>query len=108
MDDDDLAQAVAVGFLEDMPRQIEALRSYLEAGDAEGAVRQAHTIKGASANVGGESLRATAFEMEKAARAGDLADVVAGLPALEFRFGRLKEAMQDFVDGKSPGPSDRP
>jgi PAS domain S-box-containing protein len=108
MDDEDLARAVVVGFLEDMPRQIVALRSYLEAGDAEGAVRQAHTIKGASANVGGESLRAMAFEMEKAARAGDLADVVAGLPALEFRFGRLKEAMQAFVDGKSPGPSDRP
>ena len=108
MNDEDLARAVAVGFLEDIPRQISALRSYLEAGDAEGAVRQAHTIKGASATVGGESVRATAFEMEKAARAGDLANVAAGLPALEFRFGRLKEAMQDFVDEKSPDPSLRP
>jgi PAS domain S-box-containing protein len=107
MDDEDLARAVAVGFLEDMPRQIEALRSYLQAGDAEGAVRQAHTIKGASANVGGESLRAVAFAMEKAARAGDLADVVARLSDLESRFARLKEAMQAFVDEKSLGPSDQ-
>jgi PAS domain S-box-containing protein len=106
MDDEDLARAVAVGFLEDMPRQIEVLRSYLEAGDAEGTVRQAHTIKGASANVGGESLRAVAFAMEKAARAGDIADVVARLLDLDARFARLKEAMQAFVDEKSPGPSE--
>jgi PAS domain S-box-containing protein len=106
MDDEDLARAVAVGFLEDMPRQIETLRSYLEAGDAEGVARQTHTIKGASANVGGESVRAEALEMEKAARAGDLADVVARLPDLESHFARLQEAMRAFVDGKSPGPSD--
>jgi CheY-like chemotaxis protein/HPt (histidine-containing phosphotransfer) domain-containing protein len=107
MNDEDLARAVAVGFLEDMPRQIDALRSYLAAGDVEGAVRQAHTIKGASANVGGESLRAVAFEMEQAAGAGDLADVVARLPELDARFARLREAMQAFADEKSPASSER-
>jgi len=42
-----LARTVVDGFLEDVPRQIEALRNYLGAGDAQGAFRQAHTIKGA-------------------------------------------------------------
>ena len=83
MDDEDLARTVAEGFLEDIPRQIEALRGYLEAGDAPGAERQAHTIKGAAANMGGEHLREVAFEMEKAGKAGDL----------EREFARLKEAM---------------
>ncbi len=60
MDDEELARIVVDGFLEDVPRQIEALRGCLVAGDAPGAIRQAHTIKGASANVGGEALRAVA------------------------------------------------
>jgi PAS domain S-box-containing protein len=108
MGDEDLALTVVDGFLEDIPRQIEALRRYLDAGDIEGAVLQAHTIKGASANVGGESVRAAAIEMEEAAHAGDLAAVRSRLPDLESRFARLKEAMQVFVHEKRSGPSEQP
>jgi PAS domain S-box-containing protein len=108
MEDEDLARAVVVGFLEDMPRQIDALRSYLEASDVEGTARQAHTIKGASANVCGESLRAVAFAMEKDAAAGDLANVVARLPDLDARYASLSEAMRVFVDEKRPGSSEQP
>jgi PAS domain S-box-containing protein len=104
MDDEDLARTVVDGFLEDAPRQIEALRSYLGAGDAPGALRQAHTIKGASATVGGEALRAVAFEMEKAAIAGDFDAVAAHLPDLESQLALLKEAMIGFVDEKGPEP----
>jgi hypothetical protein len=43
--------------------------------------------------------------MEKAVKAGDLADVLARLPDLESRFARLKESMQDFLDEKGPGSS---
>jgi PAS domain S-box-containing protein len=94
MDDEDLARTVIEAFLGDVPKQIEALRGYLEMGDATSAERQAHTIKGASANLGGEALRAAAFEMEKAAKAGNLEYVTAHLPELEAQFDTLKEAMQ--------------
>ena len=97
MNDEELARSVAAGFLDDIPTQIETLRSYLDARDTDGAARQAHTIKGASANVGGESLRAAAFEMEKAARAGDLAGTAARLPDLDARFAALREAMRAFA-----------
>jgi PAS domain S-box-containing protein len=93
MHDKELAKAVAEGFFEDIPRQIEALRRYLEDQDAPGAERQAHTIKGASATVGGEALRAVAYEMEMAGRAGDLAAVKTGLAELEAQFERLKQTM---------------
>ena len=66
---------------------------YLDAWDAPGAERQAHTLKGASATVGGEALRALAFEMEKAGKAGDLGSVAARMDDLEREFVRLKEAM---------------
>ena len=92
MDDEDLARKVIEGFLDDIPKQIEVLKGCLEAGDAARAERQAHTIKGASANVGGEALRAVAFEMEKAAKAGDLEAVTARLPELENQFARLRKS----------------
>ena len=97
MDDEDLAQTVIDGFLKDIPKQIEALRSYLEAGDTAAALRQAHTIKGASANVGGEALRAAAISMENAGRVGDVEAVKARLLDIESQFGRLREAMNAFM-----------
>jgi signal transduction histidine kinase/DNA-binding response OmpR family regulator len=93
MDDADLARVVTENFLDDVPRQIEALRGYLDAWDAAGAERQAHSLKGASSNVGGEALRALASEMEKAGRAGELDLVRARMDDLEREFARLKEAM---------------
>jgi HPt (histidine-containing phosphotransfer) domain-containing protein len=100
MDDEDLARTVVGGFLEDIPKLIEALKGYLEAGDAPSAERQAHSIKGASANVGGERLRAVAFEMEKAGKTGDLESITARLPELENQFARLKESMSECLNLK--------
>jgi len=93
MDDEDLARTVAKGFLDDIPRQIEALRNYLEAGNATGARQQAHTIKGASANVGGICLEEVAFEMEKAGEKGDVDTIKACMAGLETQFDQLKIAI---------------
>jgi HPt (histidine-containing phosphotransfer) domain-containing protein len=93
MDDENLARKVAGVFLADFPRQIEALLRYLEARDTTNTERVAHTIKGASANVGGERLRTVAFEMEKAAKAGDLNAVTARIAELEAEFDLLQPAM---------------
>jgi PAS domain S-box-containing protein len=90
MDDRELARTILDGFLKDIPLQIAALRRDLEAGDLTSATRQAHTIKGASANVGGERLRAAADEMERAGRSGDLQAVTALLAELQAQFYALK------------------
>ncbi len=93
MDDGDLARTVTDGFLADIPRQIEALHGHLEAGNALECERQAHTIKGASASVGGERLRGEAHGIEKAAHAGDLDAVKARMAGLETEFDRLRREM---------------
>jgi len=93
MGDAELAMAVMKRFLEDMPLQIEALKGFLESADAPAAQRQAHTIKGASANVGGERLRNAALQVETAVRAGDLSRAASLIPEVEREFGRLKDAM---------------
>jgi PAS domain S-box-containing protein len=91
--DDALAQIVYEAFLEDMPRQIQALKQLVADRDDAASARQAHSIKGASANVGGETLRKLAAEMEKAADAGDWRAVIDRMDELELQFSRLKCAM---------------
>ncbi len=85
-------------FIGDAPKQVAALREALADGDAPTARRHAHTLKGASANVGAEALRAAAYEVEKAAAAGDLAaaeelagDVETELQRLQERLARGEE-----------------
>ena len=94
MDDEELVTVILEGFLSDIPKQILALKGYLESGDTSGTERQAHTIKGASANISAERLRAAAFEVEKAARANNSAAMGMLIQELETQFDRLKECMQ--------------
>jgi PAS domain S-box-containing protein len=94
MGDQELTQTILAGFLDDMPRQIDALRTYLDAGDPAAVEKQAHTIKGAAANVGGELLRLRAFELEKAAGAGDLQNLKTLQRELDLAFEALKQAMK--------------
>jgi HPt (histidine-containing phosphotransfer) domain-containing protein len=100
LDDSELVDRVIEGFLADIPRQIEVLRGYLESGNVEGVERQAHTIKGAAANVDAEALRVLALQMEKAGRAGDLETVKALLSELGGAFQTLRGAMQAGGPGR--------
>jgi CheY-like chemotaxis protein/HPt (histidine-containing phosphotransfer) domain-containing protein len=94
MGDQALAGTIVQRFLADMPRRMKALRDYLEAGDAVGAEREAHTIKGASASVGCEALQALAFELEQAARRGEIGRLKGRMDELRFEFERLKEVIR--------------
>jgi CheY-like chemotaxis protein/HPt (histidine-containing phosphotransfer) domain-containing protein len=98
MDDEEMVREITEIFLADLPVQLGRLAAAVDSGDCLLAGQQAHGIKGASANVGGEALRETAFEMEKAGRAGDLAALKTLLPETQERFIRLKEAMERDVE----------
>ncbi len=93
MHDAYLARVLVKAFLKNAPKQIESLKGYLKTGDVIGVERQAHTIRGASASVGGEALAAVALKMETAGKAGDLEAVKSGMAALESQFDRLKQTM---------------
>ncbi len=93
MGDRKLAGIVASGFLEDMPRQIETLRGFVHAEDAKNVERQAHTIRGAAAAVGGATVMELALSLEQAGRAGALKNAKAALVELETQFNRLKQAI---------------
>ncbi|MEI8285621.1 MAG: response regulator, partial [bacterium] len=93
-DDEELARSLFASFLQDMPPQIASLRDYLKKMDYVGSARQAHTIKGAAANLGGESLRSAATLLEAAAKLEDLAASISCLVVVEAEFERLRQAME--------------
>jgi HPt (histidine-containing phosphotransfer) domain-containing protein len=90
MDDAEIAENVAACFLEDMPRQLQIMRDCLDSGDLRGIQRQAHSIKGASSNIGGLALCAVATEVEKVSALDTARDSVA---ELDLEFERLKQAL---------------
>lgn len=94
MGDSELAKKVLDAFLIDLPGQIRTLNRYIESGDFRGAELQAHSIKSACANVGGEKLRAVAREMERSAGTGDLAATEEMMAGLKTQFDVLKKAIK--------------
>jgi HPt (histidine-containing phosphotransfer) domain-containing protein len=92
--DVELARVVFAAFLEDLPRQIQALQDLVDSGDTAGSARQAHSIRGAAASVSGERLRDAALAMEEAADAGNLQFVAARMSDLRLQFSRLRDAMK--------------
>ncbi len=93
MDDRELIEVIIAGFTEDIPKQIAQLKVYLAAEEINNVMRQAHTIKGASANIGGDALSAVARKMEMEARNGDLLAAAAYLGGVEREFERLKAVL---------------
>ena len=81
-----LAAKVTAVFIHHFPGMLEELRTALDAADAPLAQRQAHSIKGAAANVGANALSALARQMENAAKAETLEPVRGNLDALQSAF----------------------
>ncbi len=95
MDDEDFARVVIDGFMSELPDQITRLKNHLTSGDARLVEQQAHKIKGASATVGAEALRAVAWAMEQAGKAGDLDAGRARVTDLDEQFNALREALEN-------------
>ncbi|MEN6436984.1 MAG: response regulator [Syntrophobacter sp.] len=93
MGDKELARTILVGFLADVPREIESLRVALTNGDRVSSQRVCHTIKGAAANIGAPMLSEVARQMETAAGVGELEKVEALLPGLERQFAELTNTL---------------
>ncbi|MCX8063627.1 MAG: response regulator [Candidatus Hydrogenedentes bacterium] len=96
MDDRELAKTVLDSFLEDIPKQIEILKKYLDENREKDSERQAHSIKGASANIGGEALREVAFQIEKLCKVGNIQEAKKHISTLELKFIELKTKIQEM------------
>jgi HPt (histidine-containing phosphotransfer) domain-containing protein len=83
-------------FLEDSPNCIEAIRSTLQASDAAGLKRAAHTLKGSSSNLGADQLASICGRLEEQAKTGNLAGADAILSEIEAEFSVVKRTLEEL------------
>ena len=95
--DEELADEIASEFLKETAQMPAVLAEALAEGDMEKLRRHAHTIKGLAGNVGGEAVRSTAFDVEKATRQGDREKARLFIEKLKDEFERLREAMDSHL-----------
>jgi HPt (histidine-containing phosphotransfer) domain-containing protein len=84
--DDGLVKEVLAVFRSDTADRIGKLRGALERDDRGQAQRQAHTIKGAAAQVGAFEVSALAREIEQQAAGGEAAALAGLVARLESAF----------------------
>ncbi len=85
---------VATVFLQHMPARVEELRHAVDREDLSECTRLAHSIKGASASVGGQRLRDAALELEIRTREKGLDGARQLSEAVYTEFHQLREALE--------------
>jgi len=89
-DDPEFFAELVDDFLADAPDQLEALKGAASSGDAAGARRAAHTLKGNGRTFGAGELASACQEAESAAAVGDLDAVLARIDAIDHEWGRAR------------------
>ncbi len=89
----DVIQDLLNLFRSDVPPLLEALRSAVETGNAQKLKENAHSLKGASANLGAKAMAALCFELESLGRNGTVDGAAGRLPELEKHFERVCAAL---------------
>lgn len=82
-DDRDLANSILEDALQEIPEDIEKLKELAAGNDTQAILHQAHMMKGVAANICAAALRKVCFEIETAAKDGDVESARALLPELE-------------------------
>jgi HPt (histidine-containing phosphotransfer) domain-containing protein len=80
-------------YIEDTPKRIADLKSCLASGDVTTFTRAAHTIKGSSANVGAQVLKAIAERLEAISRKDGLGGVSGLIAECDAEFERVKSEL---------------
>ncbi len=97
IDDMELYEIVVSGFLDDMPKQMSALKKFIDQGDIEDAGKKGHLIKGAASNIGADAFSNIASKIEEAGKSGNPDRLRLLVPQLESAFDQLKKVMEEIV-----------
>ena len=81
-------------YLSDSRDRIEALRSALQADDADSFARSAHSFKGSSVNIGAPRLGAICLQAEEAGREGRLSQADTILSVMEHEFNTIRNMLE--------------
>jgi HPt (histidine-containing phosphotransfer) domain-containing protein len=88
---------VASVFVEDCPKNLEAIRDALSLGDTEAVAFGAHKIKGALSALAAHSARAAAVQLEVFGREGQLGKAREHYPVLEQRVSALIPVLNGLI-----------
>jgi two-component system sensor histidine kinase/response regulator len=91
MGNKELATKIFKVFLKDVPQKYTALKEAIEEDNAVLVQRLAHTLNGASANIGALALQDIASQIELAAKSGDLNKASFLIPKIDEQFQMLKK-----------------
>ena len=97
--DAELLTELAGMFFDDATSRLGELREAVEAGDAAGVERIAHTLKGSSGNMGAARMSAICAELQEVGGSGDLARAPGLLEELEEEYGRVRPALEREMEG---------
>ncbi len=89
-EDEDLLSELLDLLRDSANSDFEKIKAGSEAGDAKAIGDAAHSIKGASSNLGIEGLRLIAYELEKAGRDGDIEKAKTLIPKIEILLAELE------------------
>jgi signal transduction histidine kinase/CheY-like chemotaxis protein/HPt (histidine-containing phosphotransfer) domain-containing protein len=95
--DEGLLEELVGLFLKDSPEQLANIRRSIEHRDFTGLERGAHSLKGSVANLGAHRAFDIAFELEKTARGGEVAECSRLSTALETEMENLKPELLHSV-----------
>ena len=91
MGDEELARDIFNEYLNEIPKRIEKIHEALDSGSILDANREAHTLKGSSANVGAVALQDISYQIEISTSDEDLTKAASLVPMLEKQFNILKK-----------------
>ncbi len=97
LDDKDIIAEIIKVFLEDMPVQIDGLKSAFESKDIALVSSIAHAIKGSSSNIGGMRIAGIAKEIEISSKKGELENLGENISELESQYFALENELKKYM-----------
>lgn len=88
-------------FLENAPQRLKTARDAFESGDTPTLHRSVHSLKSTAANLGAQTLQATAEAAEARANEADLDAIPALLDDLDRAYDAAKEALETERDRRN-------
>jgi two-component system sensor histidine kinase/response regulator len=99
--DSNLLGELALLFLEDLPKQMEAIHLAVEKKQGHDLERLAHRLKGSVGNFAAKPAFQAALRLEQIARQGDFEQIPAAMGGFECEMRRLESALQEWAQKSS-------
>jgi two-component system sensor histidine kinase/response regulator len=98
---EDLMGQLAVLFLADAGANMAVLQDAVASGNAAAVVRTAHTLRGASANLGATELARLCAVLEKTAGTGGLESAPGQMETIDVELDRVRSALAELAPARS-------